>query len=69
MADVIGPGAQQDIPTDVKPLLEGASEYEYVTILNPLSVDFAVRVAQDVPVNAPVEIRNETMLTQSGAIS
>lgn len=62
---VVGPGAQQVVATDVKSLLDGASEYEYVTILNPLSDDFAVRVAQDVPVNMPLEIRAGTGVTQS----
>lgn len=64
---IIGPGAQQDAATDVKPLLEGASEYEYVTILNPLTDDFAIRVAQDVPVNMPMDIRSGTATTQSAS--
>lgn len=63
---VIGPGSQQEIATDIKPLLEGASEYEFVTLLNPLTDDFAIRVAQDVPVNMPVDIRSKTGLVQSG---
>lgn len=57
---VIGPGAQQAIATDIKPTLDGASEYEYVTILNPLSEDFAVRVAMDVPVNLPFNIGRDS---------
>lgn len=65
MSKVVGPGAQVNQPTDIKPLLEGASEYEYITILNPLSDDFQVRVAQDVPVNMPVELRSKTQMTQS----
>lgn len=63
---IVGPGSQQQIATDLKPLLEGANEYEYVTVLNPLTDDFAVRVAQDIPVNMPVEIRDKTSLIQSG---
>lgn len=63
---VIGPGAQQEIATDIRPLLDGASEYEFVTLLNPLTDDFAIRVAQDVPVNMPVDIRAKTGLVQSG---
>lgn len=63
---VVGPGAQQQAVEDVKPLLEGVTEYEYVTILNPLSDDFAVRVAQDIPVNMPATIRNGTGLIQTG---
>lgn len=66
MAKVVGPGAVQDQPTDIKPQLEGASEYEYVTILNPLSDDFAIRVAQDVPVNMPIDVRGKTGLIQEG---
>ncbi len=56
---VIGPGANPTQDEDIRPLLEGASEFEYVTILNPLSDDFAVRVAQDIPVNMPFEIRKD----------
>lgn len=64
--DIIGPGAQQAVATDVKPLLDGASEYEYITILNPLTKDFAVRVAQDVPVNLPIDIHGKTAMVQNG---
>lgn len=53
---LVGPGAVKQQADDLKPLLDGASEYEYITILNPLSDDFAVRVAQDVPVNLPFNI-------------
>lgn len=53
---VVGPGAQRDIPTDVRPLLEGASEFEFITVLNPLTDDFAVRVGQDVAANMPFNI-------------
>lgn len=66
MTKVVGPGAIQDQALDIRPVLEGASEYEYVTILNPLSDDFAIRVAQDVPVNMPVNIRGKTGLIQEG---
>jgi len=57
---VVGPGAAQQIDTDVQPLLNGASEYEYVTLLNPLTDDFAIRVAQDIPVNMPFQIGKDT---------
>jgi len=50
---LVGPGATQQDETAPTPTLEGASEYEYVTILNPLPDDFAIRVAQDIPVNMP----------------
>lgn len=51
-----GPGAQEDVQIAPKPLLEGASEYEYVTILNPLSVDFYGKVAITRPANVPFEV-------------
>lgn len=63
---LVGPGAQQPVTEDVKPLLADATEYEYITLLNPLSDDFAVRVSQDIPVNLPVQIRNQTGLVQTG---
>lgn len=53
---VVGPGAVQDEQIEIKPTLEGANEYEFVTILNPLPDDFAVRVAQDIPINMPFNI-------------
>lgn len=62
---IVGPGAQPEQAEEAIPLLEGASEFEYVTVLNPLTDDFAVRVAQDVPVNMPVEIRAKTGLIRS----
>lgn len=60
MANVVGPGSvvQEDIAP--KPTLDNATEYEYVTILNPLPDDFQVNVAQDVPVNMPFQIRQDT---------
>lgn len=65
MPKVVGPGAQvvQDIAPD--PLLQGASELEYVTVHNPLTDDFQVRVAQSVPVNIPLQIHNKTQMVQS----
>lgn len=56
---LVGPGATPQITTDVKPTLDGASEYEFITLLNPLTDDFAIQVAQDVPVNMPFEIRKD----------
>lgn len=53
---IVGPGAEQRVAENPKATLDGASEYEYVTLLNPLTDDFAVRVAQDVPVNLPFNI-------------
>lgn len=62
---IVGPGAQQEVISDRAGLLDGANDFEYITILNPLTDDFAVRVAQDIPVNMPVEIRDKTGLIQS----
>lgn len=60
MGKVVGPGAVQAQDTDIRPTLEGVSEFEYVSVLNPLPDDFAVRVAQDIPVNMPVTIGKDT---------
>jgi len=57
---VVGPGAARQVEQNVRPLLEGASEYEYVTIKNPLEDDFAIRVAQDIPMNLPFNIGKDT---------
>ena len=63
---VVGPGASKPIEDNVRPTLEGASEYEYITIRNILTDDFAIQVAQDVPVNMPVAIRAGTSMVQDG---
>lgn len=54
-----GPGAivEQGIAPD--PILQGASEYEVVTVFNPLPVDFIGQVGQSKPVNMPFEIRKD----------
>lgn len=54
-----GPGAIEETTVAPKSVLDGASEYEYVTILNPLSVDFYAKVAITRPVNAPLEVRDD----------
>jgi hypothetical protein len=46
-------------------MLEGASEYEYVTILNPLSVDFVGMVGTTRQANTPFTIHNPTTSTRS----
>lgn len=56
---IIGPGSQVNETEAPKSMLDGASQYEYVTILNPLSDDFQIMVAQDIPVNVPFEIRKD----------
>lgn len=55
-----GPGAivQSDIAPD--PLLQGASEYEYVTLLNPMSVDFYGVVGVTRPVDVPFQVRKDS---------
>jgi len=53
---LVGPGAVEEDVVAVGARLDGASEYEYVTIHNPLSDDFAIKVAQDIPVNMPFNI-------------
>lgn len=60
MANVVGPGSQIQDKNAPEPMLLDASEYEYVTLHNPLSDDFQVMVAQDVPVNVPFEIRKDS---------
>lgn len=53
---IVGPGAVKDEAVEIQATLDGASEYEFVTILNPLTDDFAAKVAQDIPVNMPFNI-------------
>lgn len=56
----VGPGAsiQEDVSPD--PLLQGASEYEYITLHNPLPDDFVIQVAQSRPVQVPVKINSQS---------
>lgn len=61
----VGPGALIDDSIAPKPMLDDASDFEYVTILNPLPDDFYVQVAQDVPVNVPMTLRAPTAMTQT----
>jgi hypothetical protein len=56
-----GPGSVEDQGIAPKPLLEGATAYEVVTVFNPLSVDFYGMVGQDKPVNLPFEIRRDSV--------
>lgn len=57
---IVGPGTQSQVTEDPQSLLAGASEYEYITLLNPLTDDFAIMVAQDIPVNMPFSISKDT---------
>lgn len=56
---LVGPGSIQNDDIVPSPTLDGASEFEYVTILNPLSDDFQIAVAQDIPVDMPFQIRKD----------
>jgi len=53
---VAGPGAHTERGADIRPLLEKASEYEYVEIQNPLSVEFIGMFGVSRPIQAPVTI-------------
>lgn len=54
-----GPGAIVENTAEPGSTLDGASEYEYVTIFNPLDVDFIGQVGQSKPVNVPFQIRRD----------
>jgi len=56
---IVGPGSV--VQSEILPsaMLDGASEYEYVTILNPLTDDFAIQVAQTKPVDLPFKINKD----------
>lgn len=64
MPQVVGPGSIPQETTAPTPTLDGAGEYEYITILNPLTDDFQVMVAQDIPVNMPFTIRDPTSMVK-----
>lgn len=61
---IVGPGAVKQDEIAPKPSLDGASEYEYVTIFNPLTDDFAIQVAQSKSVDLPVTVRSKTSMIQ-----
>lgn len=52
----VGAGANDDEQVNPKPTLEGASEYEYVTLVNPLPFTFIGKVGQSRKVNAPIRV-------------
>lgn len=56
VTSVIGPGAIQQQDLDIRPTLEGATEFEYVEVFNPLTQDFSAQYATTTPVKAPVNI-------------
>lgn len=55
----VGPGANKQEATAPIARLAGATEYEYVTIHNPLLDDFVIQVAQTKPVDTPFKIRKD----------
>lgn len=52
-----GPGAVDNSQIDPGALLDGASDYEYVEVLNPLSVDFIGKFGVEKPVNVPMKFQ------------
>lgn len=58
-----GPGAVPETGVSPLPLLEGATDYEVVEILNPLQVDFTGLVGITRPVNVPFEIHSDGITT------
>lgn len=61
----VGPGAIPKAHEQQPSLLEGAAEYEWVDLFNPLSVTFVAQVASSRPVNASVKVY-QTPGLQSG---
>lgn len=55
----IGPGSVAEAAVDVKPMLEGASDLEYVELLNPLSGTFVARVGVTKPTHATTTISRD----------
>lgn len=62
---VAGPGSIEDTGEAPQPMLYGASEYEYVDILNPLSVTFVGLFGVSRPVNVPMTIGRPTVGVQT----
>ena len=56
---IVGPGSVPEEQIAPPATLDGASEFEYVTILNPLTDDFAIQVAQSKPVDLPFKINKD----------
>lgn len=52
-----GPGAVDETQISPSSLLDGATDYEYVEVLNPLSVDFIGKFGVDKPVNIPIKLQ------------
>lgn len=52
-----GPGSVETTLIAPSPLLEGATDSELITILNPLTVDFVGLIGLDKPIDTPFQIR------------
>ncbi len=57
----VGPGAITDQGIAPDPLLQGATDYEYVTLYNPLETQFVGVFGTSRPVNIPFQIRGDSM--------
>lgn len=55
---IIGPGTIKDSNIRPDPKLQGASQMDVVRIFNPLDDDFAVQVAQSLPVSVQYSVRS-----------
>lgn len=64
---LVGPGSDPDQGEAPRPMLEGASEYEYVEIFNPLSVTFVGMFGVTKPVTVPFKIGGATAGVKSEA--
>lgn len=65
---IIGPGAIEENLVRPDPKLEGATQFEVIKLHNPLSDDFAVQVAQSLPVSLQYSVNNsegKTPLSES----
>lgn len=57
MDNAAGPGAVDETQINPGALLDGASDYEFVEVLNPLSVDFIGKFGVEKPVNVPIKFQ------------
>jgi hypothetical protein len=53
---IVGPGGDTSEEVDPKPLLEGVGDYNFVEVLNPLSVTFKDQVALTTNINSPMPV-------------
>lgn len=57
MDNAAGPGSVDETQINPGALLDGASDYEFVEVLNPLSVDFIGKFGVEKPVNVPIKFQ------------